>query len=132
MNIDGEGGTDGKNHYDVALWDYNGSDAAWVGPDLDGTWHNITVEVNYQTSATGWIKVWFDGVQQTFNQGPQSGSTQLTNVQTLADPVSSQPILINSYRAHNLDTGTATIYHGPLLIGTTLASVKPAGGWGKP
>jgi hypothetical protein len=132
IKIDGEEATDGQNHYDVALWDYNASDSAWVGPDIDGNWHDITVEVNYETNTTGWIKVWFDGVPQTFNEGPQSGSTQLTNVQTLADPASSQPLLINSYRAYNLDTDQPTIYHGPALVGTTLASVEPAGGWGNP
>lgn len=93
----------------------------WVGPVVDGNWHTAVLEVNYETTRTGWVRMWWDGQPVTF----VDGSTTLTGIATITDGASAWPLDINSYRSFNTIPGTLTTWHGAPKIGPTLDSVMP-------
>ena len=47
-----------------------GARSIWTVPMDRGNWHDIKMEVHYSTNDTvGWIKLWHNGVPQTFTNG---------------------------------------------------------------
>jgi Polysaccharide lyase len=113
------------NHYALAAWYYNHSAPAWIGPKVDGRWHTAILQVHYATDDTGWIKLWWDGVPQTFQYGASAGTQTMSGVPTLLSPDGAKgwPLDIDSYRNRDSMPGTVTIYHGAPAIGPTYESV---------
>ena len=98
----------------------------WLGPIVDDKWHTMILEVLYTAKPAGTIRLWFDELPVTFNNGAAKGEAQLTGIATIGDTAPGWPIDIDCYRASNIIPGTVELYHGPLKIGRTFASVAPS------
>jgi hypothetical protein len=110
-----------SNHFSLEMYDNGAFDYPWYGPVVDGNWHTVILFVHFATDNTGYIKLWFDGVQQTFSNGLTTWNGPTLTVSP--DGQYHESLDIDSYRAKDAMPGTVTIYHGAPAIGTTYASV---------
>lgn len=114
----------GGNRFCLARDSSHGYDEPWVGPLLDGKWHTIVLHVKFALDNTGFVELWYDGVQQKFN----NGATKL-NYATLRsglnwDGNTGNFLDINQYRQHEKYPGTVVTYHKPPTFGTSFAAVQ--------
>jgi Polysaccharide lyase len=108
--------------------------AGWRGPVVDGNWHTLTIHVHFTSNTSdGTVDLWWDGVRQTFNVGPEAGQ-QTAHGATLqcAHYLCPDGVDIDQYRSPTWYSGTVTVYHGAPSYGSTYASVadslsSPAG-----
>lgn len=104
-------------------------DTPWESaPYTPGAWYDITIEVNFSTSSTvGFVRLWLDGVPQTFTNGSTTLSydTLVTGVNW--DGMGTDALFLNQYRsaAASASMGTVSIYASQVKIGTTYAIVQP-------
>ena len=102
--------------HDSAGWHYclqrdatHGYDKPWVGPVLDGKWHQVIFHVRFATNNTGFVEVYYDGVLQKFS----NGSTRLYYI-TLQkgidwDGTDGNFLNTNSYRQAEAYPGTDAV-----------------------
>jgi Polysaccharide lyase len=111
------------NHFTLEMYDNGAFDYPWYGPAVDGNWHTAILSVHFATDNTGSVKLWFDGVPQTFSNGSTTFNGPTLTVRQ--DGVTYDEALdIDSYRALDAMPGTVTIYHGAPAIGPTYDSVN--------
>jgi len=114
----------------VIKWQRNstyGWDIPWQMPLVRNRWVNVLVHERF--GRDGWIELWVDGQPITFF-GPGSlnpsgvAPTQHLAMQTMDNSNDEQPnsIYLMQYRKKGM-FDSLTVYHGPLRIGTTRASV---------
>ena len=110
------------NHFAFEMYDNGAFDYPWYGPAVDGHWHTAILSVHFATDNTGSVKLWWDGVPQTFS----TGSTTFNGPTLTVSPDGQyhESLDIDSYRAFNAMPGTVTIYHGAPAIGSTYDSVN--------
>jgi hypothetical protein len=96
----------------------------WVGPPIDAQWHNYIFHVKFATDDTGFIELWYDGVQQTFKTG--GTKVNFPNMTAINwDGHTPNFLNINNYRgAGGSLPGTVTIYHGSPVVATTLSAAQ--------
>jgi hypothetical protein len=109
---------------------YDNTDA-WVdsGPASAG-WHTFSICTNNSDVVYG---IWYDGVRETFNQGPCAGLLECTGLNLFYDGRNTQPLVINAYTSGNFPN--ITIIHGDPLIATMGSNglpPEPRGGWNSP
>jgi hypothetical protein len=109
------------NHYNFSMHDNGADDFPWFGPAVDGNWHTAILFVHFATDNTGYVQLWWDGVQQTFSNGSTTFNGPTLTISP--DGQYHEALDIDSYRAFNAMPGTVTIYHGAPAIGTTYSSV---------
>jgi hypothetical protein len=114
----------------VIKWQRNSTydwDIPWQMPLVRDRWVNVLVHERF--GSDGWFELWVDGNQVTFFAGgthnPNGlGPTQRLQMQTMDSSNNERPnsIYLMSYRKKGMFP-SLTVYHGPLKIGTTRASV---------
>jgi hypothetical protein len=104
----------------------------WVGPALDGRWHQVTVHVVINSDGSGSTQVYFDGVLQTLANGSTTDSYQVLQSGNNWNGGSSGDYIISDEYYSSSEPSPGPIYHGYQAIGSTLASVEPPTGWGTP
>jgi Polysaccharide lyase len=114
----------------VIKWQRNstyGWDIPWQMPLVRGRWVNFMIHERF--GADGWVEMWVDGQPITFFAGGTVNPSQIAPTQHLAMATmdssnDGQPnsIYLQSYRKKGMFP-SLTVYHGPLTIGTTRASV---------
>lgn len=96
----------------------------WLASDAihKGTaWEDIVLHILWSTDPTvGFVEIWLDGVQQTFQDGQQREhlATFVPTVNGLLDSV-----YMNEYRKAGVDLGTVVLYHDDIRVGRTYVSV---------
>ncbi len=124
----------GVNRFGIAFRDYYNGWITWTGPVVDSQWHTVSICTNNANDGSGQVYgIWFDGVRQTFNIGPDAGATSIGGFPIIADGASSWPLDINSYSGPG--TTPAVVIHGAPLIslaGSSDSPPAPAGGWNTP
>lgn len=114
-------------------WQRNGTygwDIPWSMPLVRNRWVDVLLHERFGTD--GWVEMWIDGQQVTFfgsgntvNDNPNHESpTQRLNMKTMdaSNNGGANAAYLQNYRAPNW-IESVTIYHGPMEIGKTRASV---------
>jgi hypothetical protein len=124
------------NQWYVAFTGYDNGVPAWTGPNVTSGWHTLSLCTNDANSNTGTVYgIWFDGVRQTFNHGPDAGAQSLSGFPLLqGDPAnqSNWPLIIDDYTGGHVDN--ALIHGVPLVarMGPSGLPPEPSGGWNSP
>ena len=87
-----------------------------------GSWNSYVVEVHLETNTTGWVKLWYNGVAQTFINGKTTYNCPLW------DSLSGSYVLFKwgVYRSGTMNgKGAATTWMTGAKIGTSYADVAP-------
>ncbi len=129
--------TSDPNQFAIAFADYNGFAPAWTSSsNVDTGWHTLSLCTNDANDSSGVVYgIWLDGVRQTFNHGPQSGSQTLSGFPIIQnDPGNSKnwPLIIDDYTG---GSPTNELIHGAPLVakmGTDGQPPEPSGGWTSP
>lgn len=128
--------TGAANQWYISFTGYNNGVGAWTGPNVTAGWHTLSLCTNDANDNTGTIYgIWFDGVRQTFNQGPNAGAMSLSGFPQLQnDPAneSSWPLIIDDYTGGQ---PANTLIHGAPLVarmGPSGLPPEPSGGWNSP
>jgi hypothetical protein len=130
---------DGVNRFAIAFQFYDGGDA-WYGGTIDTGWHTLSVCTNNADNDTGEVwSIWFDGVRQAFNQGPDAGAWSVGGFPIIYDGTT-WPLDINDYTglADGYDPQypyPAVVIHGAPLIssaGPDSLPPEPPRGWNSP
>jgi hypothetical protein len=104
-------------HRSRSITDQDNPITIWSTPQNRGTWHTIKLQVTWSVSdTTGMIRLWHDGVAQTFT----NGSTTY-NIRTLIPGATPNYIKEGLYRAPRAETGI--VYRTGLVIATTEAAL---------
>jgi len=94
----------------------------WNVPFTNNEWHTFVVAFNYERNDTGWVELWYDGVQQKFINGSTLYHGLLLQA---AAPLSY--LKWGVYRSGaNTASGPQTEWVADPRVGTTYASVAPA------
>jgi hypothetical protein len=95
----------------------------WSTPLRLGVWNTFVVHVHLGTTAsTGWVELWYNGVQQTFI----NGKTRYNAPTWDSKPGSFVMFKWGVYRSATLNgKGPATTYMSGAKIGLTFADVNP-------
>ncbi len=120
LGLDIAANGDTVNHYDLGL--HYKFEWPWVGPRVDGKWHTVILHVYVEPDNRGSVQLWWDGVQQTFNNGLRTFNGPTINANQWGAYI--EELDIDQYRAYNSMPGTVTIYHGAPAIGPTRPSVE--------
>jgi hypothetical protein len=102
-----------------------GYDRPWTASSsLDTNWHTIYLHTHMAPDNTGFVELWYDGVQQRMTNG-----TTRVNYPTLASGVNwdghtANVLHVNQYRLAGAYPGTIVTYQAAAKIGSTLASVQ--------
>jgi len=100
----------------------------WEAPyPPSGTWVSFVLHWKLTTSlSTGWVELWYNGVQQVFNGAEGNGTTRQPAALWACDY---QRLKFGVYRSGALNgSGTARSYLWRPRVGTTYADVAPGGG----
>ncbi len=110
-----------ENNRVLELGAGDGTPTFWRGPTLQSDrWYDLVYRVNLsQSSNTGFIEVWLDGVQQKLVNGQTRvyGQTMQTDETYLKAGI---------YRSKT-STGTSIVEHDAIEVGTSLAAVDAIG-----
>lgn len=124
------------NQWYISFTGYNNGVGAWTGPNVTAGWHTLSLCTNDANNKTGTIYgIWFDGVRQTFNQGPDAGAQSLSGFPQLQnDPANERnwPLIIDDYTGGK---PANTLIHGAPLVarmGPSGLPPEPSGGWNSP
>ena len=120
---------DGKLHMHLTC---DGSYVVWETPmPARGTWNSFVLHWRLaRSTSTGWVELWYNGVQQRFNGARGNG--------TMRQPAALweceiQRMKWGVYRSGSLTgTGLARAHLWRPRIGTSYADVAPDGGGGSP
>ncbi len=95
----------------------DGSPVFWEGPAVQADrWYELVYRVNLsQSSSTGFVEVWLDGVQQTLPNGK-------TRIYGQTIQAAETYIKAGIYRA-KASTGTSIVEHDAIAVGTSYAAV---------
>jgi hypothetical protein len=103
-------------------------DVPWRAPLVRGSW--VSVLVHERFAADGWVEMWINGAQVTFFSGDSYNPDNVAPTTRLAMQTmdssnngSTNSIYLQSYRRKGMLQNT-TVYHGPLVIGTSQAEVE--------
>lgn len=96
---------------------YLGSYSILDTPLNVGNWINVKMEVHWSTTSSGWVKVWINGVQQTF----KNGSTTYY-VQTMTPGTTAVYYKEGIYREAGTSS-TDVVYHSGYRSATTEAGL---------
>jgi outer membrane biosynthesis protein TonB len=115
---------------DAIKWQRNSTydwDVPWQMPLTRERWVHFLIHERF--GSDGWLELWVDGQQITFfSSGAynprQVAPTQRLEMETMDSSNDGSPnaIYLQSYRKKGMFP-SLTVYHGPLTIGTTRASV---------
>lgn len=104
-------------------------DEPWTMPLVRGRW--IEVLVHTKLARRGFVEMWVDGRRVTFFDGDSynpgdHASTKRLRMRTLdeSNDRGRNYVSLLNYRKRRMFS-TVTVYHGPLLLGPTRASVTP-------
>jgi Polysaccharide lyase len=108
-----------ENDHALRIGAGDGSPKFWQGPVLQSDrWYDLVYRVNLsQSSSTGFIEVWLDGVQQKLVNGQTRIYGQTTQMPETY-------LKAGIYRSKT-STGTSIVEHDAITVGTSLASVSP-------
>jgi hypothetical protein len=125
----------GVNQLEVEFNGYNNTAPAWTSTGgIPSGWNTLSICTNDANDASGVVYgIWLNGVRQTFNHGPASGSQSLSGFAIIDDGVASWPLDINDYTGGS-PVGNEII-HGAPLVATMGANGMPpeqSGGWNNP
>jgi hypothetical protein len=98
---------------------------AWNSPNVaNGMWNDFVLHVNFATDNSGYIELWFNGVQQTF----ANGSTRLYEATLMPgvnwNGTTPDHLSLQEYRGAAPSYGTLSTFNTGARIGTTYASVS--------
>jgi hypothetical protein len=122
------------NQFAISFADYAHSAPAWTSSsNVDTAWHTLSVCTNDANNSSGEVYgIWFDGVRQTFNHGPDAGSQTLSGFPIIQnDPSNSSnwPLIIDDYTGGSPQN---ELIHGAPLVAKMAAGglpPQPAAGW---
>jgi len=125
----------GVNELQVEFNGYNNTVPAWTSTGgVPAGWNTLSICTNDANDSSGVVYgIWLNGVRQTFNHGPASGSQTLSGFAIIDDGASSWPLDINDYTGGSPVENQ--IIHGDPLVTTTGSSglpPEPGGGWNSP
>jgi polysaccharide lyase-like protein len=95
----------------------DGSKTFWQGPSLQpDRWYDLVYRVNLsQSSSTGFVEVWLDGVQQSLANGQ-------TRIYGQTIQAAQTYLKAGIYRSKS-STGTSVVEHDAIVVGTSLGAV---------
>jgi hypothetical protein len=105
------------NKHALKLGAGDGSPTFWQGPVLQSDrWYDLVYRVNLsQSSSTGFVEVWLDGVQQKLANGQ-------TRIYGQTIQAAETYLKAGIYRSKS-SSGTSIVEHDAITVGTSLASV---------
>lgn len=125
----------GVNEVQIEFNGYNNTAPAWTSTGGVPTgWNTLSICTNDANDSSGVVYgIWLNGVRQTFNHGPASGSQSLSGFAIIDDGAASWPLDINDYTGGSPSTNQ--IIHGSPLVATMGSDglpPEPSGGWNTP
>ena len=105
------------NNHAVKLGAGDGSPTFWQGPTLQtDRWYDLIYRVNLsQSSSTGFVEVWLDGVQQSLANGQ-------TRIYGQTIQAAETYLKAGIYRS-KASTGTSIVEHDAIAVGTSYVTV---------
>jgi hypothetical protein len=106
-----------ENNHALRLGTGDGSPTFWQGPVLQtDRWYDLVYRVKLsQSSSTGFVEVWLDGVQQKLANGQ-------TRIYGQTIQAAETYLKAGIYRSKS-STGTSIVEHDAIVVGTSLAAV---------
>jgi hypothetical protein len=107
-------------HDDELVWQRNGTydyDVPWRAPLEKGRW--VEVLLHERFASDGWVEMWIDGQQVSFPGGMER--IEMQTMDSTNDGGANHAKIMQYRQAGMFDS--ATVYFGPLLLGTTRAAV---------
>jgi hypothetical protein len=125
----------GVNQLLVEFNGYNNTAPAWTSAGgLPSGWNTLSICTNNANDSSGVVYgIWLNGVRQTFNHGPASGSQALSGFAIIDDGASSWPLDINDYTGGS-PVSNQIIHGAPLVAAMDSSGLppRPSGGWNSP
>lgn len=113
----------GVNHFAAFRGARYSYDRIWLGPEVDGAWHEIILHERFATDSTGFVEIYFDGAQQTLANGQTRAAMVTLDPGVNWDGSTPNFLNVNQYRKAGMFAGTVTIYHGSPAVGSSRDSV---------
>jgi hypothetical protein len=125
----------GVNELQVEFNGYNNTAPAWTSTGgIPSGWNTLSICTNDANDSSGVVYgIWLNGVRQTFNHGPASGSQTLSGFAIIDDGAASWPLDINDYTGGS-PVENQIIHGAPLVasMGADGLPPEPTGGWNSP
>lgn len=125
----------GVNELQIEFNGYNNTAPAWTSTGgIPAGWNTLSICTNDANDSSGAVYgIWLNGVRQTFNHGPASGSQSLSGFAIIDDGAATWPLDINDYTGGSPSNNQ--IIHGSPLVATMGSDglpPEPVGGWDSP
>lgn len=125
----------GVNELQIEFNGYNNTAPAWTSTGgIPAGWNTLSICTNDANDSSGAVYgIWLNGVRQSFNHGPASGSQTLSGFAIIDDGASTWPLDINDYTGGSPSNNQ--IIHGSPLVATMGSDglpPEPSGGWNSP